>query len=124
VSKNDFIDFAQKNSVASASPDPSIINGAAANAQNMANLVNTATNGMGTVQYSTHETDWVGLYIGLNPATGGLDSYEFPWSHSSYVGFLPPILMSNGSQNNLRTITDQAWGDGQINQPQIVSPTN
>jgi filamentous hemagglutinin len=99
-------------------------NGAAANAQNMTNLVNTATNGMGTVQYSTHETDWVGLYIGLNPATGGLDSYEFPWSHSSYVGFLPPILMSNGSQNNLRTITDQAWGDGQINQPQIVSPTN
>jgi len=99
-------------------------NGAAANAQNMANLVNTATNGMGTVQYSTHATDLVGLYIGFNPSTGGLDSYGFPWSHSSYTGYLSPILMPNGSQNNSRIITDLAWSDGQINQPQVVNPTN
>jgi hypothetical protein len=59
-------------------------NGAAANAQNMANRVNTATNGKGTVYQSTHTTDLVGTSIGSNEPTGGLDSYGFPDSHSSY----------------------------------------
>ena len=99
-------------------------NGAAANAQNMANLVDTATNGMGAVQYSTHATDLVGLYIGFNPATGGLDSYGFPYSHSSYVGFLPPIYLLTGDDNELRIRSDSAWGNGIINTPTIVEPTN
>ena len=90
----------------------------------MANLVNTATNGMGTVQYSTHATDLVGSWIGGNPATGGLDSYSFPDSHSSYFGYLPPEYIQNGDTNKLRILTDKAWGYDQINQPQVVEPTN
>jgi filamentous hemagglutinin len=87
-------------------------NGAAANAQNMANRVNTATNGKGTVYQSTHTTDLVGTSIGSNEPTGGLDSYGFPDSHSSYG--------SNADEKK----TDEAWGDGQKSTTILVSPTN
>lgn len=59
------------------------LNGSAANAQNMANYVNTAARGQGVVMQSTHTSDPVGRLIGANDPTGGVSGSGLA-SHSMY----------------------------------------
>src|SRR5690606_4847813 len=63
-------------------------NGAAANAQRMADRVGQVTGGHGVVLQSTHKDDFVGTLIGGNPPTGGVDS-GFGKAHSNYTANLP-----------------------------------
>lgn len=88
-----------------------IFNGAAANAQRMADRVNTVTSGKGAVMQSTHVDDWVGTLIGGNQASGGINGLGIA-SHSSYGPNAPPS----------RTIP--AWGSGNVSQPVIIQPIN
>jgi len=46
-------------------------NGAAGNAQRAINRVDIITSGQGAVSQATHRMDFVGRWIGGNPATGG-----------------------------------------------------
>ena len=87
-------------------------NGAAANAQQAANLVEIVSGGKGAVQYATHQTDLVPKIVGGNPPTGGNANYGFPESHSSY------------GPNVEDGISDKAWGEGNHSVPVIVTPTN
>ncbi|OBU48943.1 hemagglutinin repeat-containing protein [Stenotrophomonas maltophilia] len=96
-----------------------LFNGAAANAQQTANLVDKLTNGDGAVWQNTHPTDIVGRWhviLGGNPATSEKNGGSFPKSHSAYVGYLP----ADGT--DLRALTDKVWGVGKINQPVRVLP--
>ncbi|TQK06365.1 MULTISPECIES: hemagglutinin repeat-containing protein [unclassified Herbaspirillum] len=97
-------------------------NGAAANAERMANLVDQATGGQGVVYQSTHKNDPVGTMIGGNEATGG-NTTSFPDSHGAYTGYLPPERLTNGDVNPIRLRIDEIWGKGKISTPILVSPT-
>jgi filamentous hemagglutinin len=103
-------------------------NGGAANAQRMADNVDAATGGRVsadevTVRQSTHQNDLVGTVVGGNPTTGGQDTTLLK-SHSSYTGSLPPEFDRNGDRNELRDLTNQAWGDGRISQPVKITPSS
>ena len=74
-------------------------NGAAANADRMAERVNNATSGMGLVRQSTHKDDLVGGVIGGNAPTGGLSS-GFADAHTTYG---PGVKDDN---------SDRVWGPG------------
>jgi filamentous hemagglutinin len=102
------------------------INGGAANAQRMADQVNTATSGAGVVQQATHKNDTVGTLIGGNAATSDANGPDlsFEKSHGSYTGSLPPAMSPNGKPSPTRGITDQAWGDGNTSTPMLVKPIN
>jgi len=56
-------------------------NGAAANAQRMANRVGIITSGQGEVTQATHRMDLVSRIIGKNPAIGGAG---FKGNHTTY----------------------------------------
>lgn len=96
-------------------------NGAAANAQRMADRVDQVTGGQGVVLQSTHKDDFVGTFFGWNTPTGGLDS-SFPNSHGAYTGGLPAEFNLDGSYNGIRELTNKAWGEGEIGRPVIVRP--
>ncbi len=98
-------------------------NGAAANAQRMANQVNIATSGTGVVQQATHKDDLISTVIGGNTATGGVDA-SFVDAHTSYTGSLQPKSLPNDKLNPTREKTDKVWGPGNISTPIIVKPTN
>lgn len=91
------------------------LNGSAGNAQNVQNNLNQITQGQGQgqVYQSTHKDDFVGTLVGGNSATGGID-VPFKDAHSAYTGDLPPVLNADGERNQIRNITDAAWGDGLI----------
>ncbi|MNJ58108.1 hypothetical protein D3C77_537280 [compost metagenome] len=97
-------------------------NGAAANAQRMADRVDQVTGGQGVVLQSTHKDDLVGASIGGNTPTGGLDS-GFIAAHGAYTESLPAQNKPDGSLNETRDLTDSAWGKGKIGLPVIVQPT-
>ncbi len=99
-------------------------NGGAANAQRMADQLNTATSGTGVVQQATHKNDTVGTLIGGNTATSDPNGADlsFEKSHSSYTGSLPPATLPNGKPSPTHGITDQAWGDGKSSAPVLVKP--
>ncbi|WHZ11507.1 MAG: Putative large exoprotein involved in heme utilization or adhesion of ShlA/HecA/FhaA family [Burkholderiaceae bacterium] len=97
-------------------------NGAAANAQAMANLCATASGGGCTVQQSTHQDDPVGTWIGGNPATGGAAGTSMLDAHTNYSGQVPAPFLPNGQPNRERTGVDKTWGSGQYSQPVVVPP--
>lgn len=101
-------------------------NGAAANAQRMADQVNTATSGTGTVQQATHKDDTVGTFVGGNAPTGGRDA-SFMDAHTTYTGSVPtsnsPSDSGNAKEKDLRVETDKVWGEGQFSKPVVVSPS-
>lgn len=67
-------------------------------------------------------SDLVGSVVGGNSTTGGQNT-TFLKSHSSYTGSLPSILSADGKDNPVRQLTDDAWGDGKINQPVKITPS-
>lgn len=93
--------------------DSVTFNGAAANAQRMADRVNTATGGTATVQQATHKNDKIGTVIGGNTPTGGRDASTGA-AHTNYgpgvedsnkrdvwgnyVGSVPVIVPFSGTQ--------------------------
>jgi len=103
-------------------------NGAAANAQEAADLIQVIS-AEGEVFQSTHPTDIVGIWLGGNPATGNENEGSFPKSHSSYTGYLPSpgayiqVGDDKAKRVNLREITDQNWGLGNFSVPVYVPPT-
>lgn len=95
-------------------------NGAAANAQNMANMVDQVTSGKGIVQQSTHVDDWIGNVIGNNPSTGGVDGTGIG-SHSSYRG--NQQLNPTNSQHQEKIDRDNKfWGNDSKSEPVVVIP--
>ncbi|SDR04137.1 hemagglutinin repeat-containing protein [Pseudoxanthomonas sp. CF125] len=98
-------------------------NGAAGNAQEADSLVSKVGNGWGEVSQSTHPTDLVARWIGRNPATAEKNDGSFPKSHSSYTGYLPPLIGVDGKPNDIRKQTDKAWGQGNYSKPVIVEST-
>ena len=86
-------------------------NGGAANAQRMADQVNTATSGTGVVQQSTHKNDTVGTLIGGNAATGGRDDASVMDAHTTYG----PNVSSKDKSN--------VWGNENASAPILVSPS-
>lgn len=98
-------------------------NGAAANAQEAADLIRDIGNGYGQMYQSTHPTDIVGRWLGNNPATGEKNDGRFPGSHSSYTGYLPLPNVSVGKVEDLRAITDKNWGKDNYSVPVRVLPT-
>jgi filamentous hemagglutinin len=100
-----------------------IFNGAAANAERMANAVDQVTGGKGQVMEATHKDDLVGAVVGGNGPVGGTDT-TFLKAHTSYTKDLPPQLTLDGKINPLRSSTDDVWGFGQISKPVLVPPTS
>jgi filamentous hemagglutinin len=100
-----------------------LFNGAAANAERMADRVAIATGGTGQVLQSTHMNDSVGTLLGGNSQTGG-NSINFFDAHGAYIASLPPELNAEGKPNIERKLTDQAWGEGNISTPVLVLPLN
>jgi filamentous hemagglutinin len=86
-------------------------NGAAANAQRMADRVETVTGGTGTVQQSTHKDDLIGTVIGGNAPTGGRDA-SVGAAHTNY-----------GPGVN-EDVKEKVWGNDVGSVPVIVQPTN
>lgn len=104
-----------------------LYNGAAANAQEAANLLLDISDA-GEMFQSTHFTDRIGGWIGRNPATGGKDDGSLLDSHSAYTGYLPPLgtiieVGDTGEYVNLREVTDRHWGEGNHSEPKEVAPT-
>jgi filamentous hemagglutinin len=94
-----------------------LYNGAAANAQEGANLLRDIDDDRGRLSQSTHPTDLVGRWIGLNPPTSERNDGRFPGSHSSYTGGLMPL------GTPIREITDRNWGVGRYSVPRYIPPT-
>lgn len=87
-----------------------IFHGAAANAERMANKINSATNGSGVVMQSTHVDDWVGTMIGGNNPTGGVSGIGIK-SHSTYGPNVKDLEKA-----------DSAWGVGGESVLVVVPP--
>jgi filamentous hemagglutinin len=104
-----------------------LYNGAAANAQEEANLLQDISKA-GKMYQSTHPTDVVGRWIGRNPATGEKNEGFFPPSHSSYTGYEPAVgtIIQVGDDPkkrvDLRNVTDANWGKGKHSTPVYVPP--
>lgn len=92
-------------------------NGAAANAERAAQVLNQATSGQGTLQQATHKNDLVGTVVGGNPETGG-QPIGLLEAHGGYTGYLPDPVVNP----ELRDRTDNVWGPGQISVPVLVLP--
>jgi filamentous hemagglutinin len=98
-------------------------NGGAANAQRMADRVDTVTGGTGQIFEATHPNDWVGNTIGGNATQPG-NPVSFGDAHSLYTGFLPPEKLQNSNEPNpMRVLTNEAWGEGKTSQPVKVAPS-
>lgn len=97
-------------------------NGAAANAQSMANLCASASNGNCVVQQATHIDDLVGKWIGSNPPTGGAEGASILNAHTNYTADVPAPFLPNGQRNPDWAKVDGVWGTGQFSQPVIVLP--
>lgn len=116
---------AQVNAGQSGVPLSSVtFNGAAANAQSMANLCASASNGGCVVQQATHADDPVGRYIGGNSSTGGAEGTSMMDAHTNYTAGVPAPFLPNREVNRERTRVDNVWGPGQFGQPVVVPPTN
>jgi len=80
-----------------------LFNGAAANADRMADRIEQVTGGQGEVWQSTHQNDFVGKLIGGNPVTGG-QAAGFGDAHSHYgpgVDLLDRIDIWGGEQGSI-----------------------
>ncbi|NDV12984.1 hypothetical protein [Crenobacter caeni] len=77
-------------------------NGAAANAERMADIVRSATAGTGLVFQSTHISDPVGAWIGGNSGTGGIPTWDVVGAHGAY-----------GLNVNSATL-NKFWGAGKM----------
>jgi filamentous hemagglutinin len=86
-------------------------NGAAANAQRMADQVNTVTSGTGTVQQATHKDDAIGTAIGGNFQTGGQDASMLD-AHTTYGPNIP-------IEDKIRV-----WGSESGSSSVVISPSN
>jgi filamentous hemagglutinin len=91
--------------------DTVTFNGAAANAQRMADRVNTVTGGAGTVQQATHKDDKIGTFIGGNAQTGGRDASTGA-AHTNYG----PGVNEDKKEN--------VWGNDVGSVSVVVQPTN
>ncbi len=100
--------------------------GAAANAQESADIGYIISGGMSTQYQATHPTDLVGripVILGGNPATGEKNKGSFPASHSAYMQWLPAVgTVINGV--NIRDATDKTWGSGKYSIPVYVPPSD
>jgi filamentous hemagglutinin len=92
-------------------------NGGAANAQRMADRINTVTSGTGVLQQATHKDDTVGTFVGGNAPTGGQDA-SMGAAHTNYgtgvedgtkkdvwgnaVGSVPVIVPSSNDQRGAK----------------------
>ena len=98
-------------------------NGAAANAQDAADLMLKLGDGRAKMWQSTHSSDFVGRWLGGNPATDLFEnSGSFPSSHSAYTGYLPIEGVHIGGKP-IREITDKTWGQGHYSVPVYVPPS-
>jgi len=86
-------------------------NGGAANAQRMADQLNTATSGTGVVQQATHKDDLIGTLVGGNAATGGQDA-SVKDAHTTYG---PNVQTEDKSR---------VWGNEAGSSPGGVTPSN
>jgi filamentous hemagglutinin len=86
-------------------------NGAAANAQRMADRVDTVTGGTGTVLHSTHKDDKIGTVIGGNAPTGGRDA-SVGAAHTNY---------GPGVSEDKK---EMVWGNSVGSVPVVVQPTS
>ena len=86
-------------------------NGAAANAQRMADRIDTVTNGTGVVQQATHKDDTVGTFVGGNAPTGGQDA-TMGAAHTNYGPGVKPKEK------------EEVWGNDVGSVPVVVKPTN
>ncbi|KTG17131.1 MULTISPECIES: hemagglutinin repeat-containing protein [unclassified Guyparkeria] len=100
-----------------------LFNGAAANAQRMADRIDTVTRGMGEVRQNTHQSDLIGIIFGANPPSGGKPA-ALGDAHGAYFKDLPPKFLTDGSESPMRRQTDRVWGAGQIGQPILVYPSS
>jgi filamentous hemagglutinin len=98
-------------------------NGAAANAQRMADRADIAISGQGKeiVRQATHPSDPIGIVIGGNEPQSGL-SVPFLTAHGSYSKDPPLENNEDGVKNRLKGFTDQAWGKDRMNAPINVAP--
>ena len=98
--------------------------GTATNVQRYANQL--FINGSGRAYSAVHQSDFVGIPIGGNPATGG--TCWLCYSHSSYYYERPPaLIMVNGVLDINPVYVDyvKKWGntDSKASQPKYVAPT-
>jgi filamentous hemagglutinin len=99
--------------------------GAAANAQESADLGYVLSGGLSKQYQATHPTDLVGRLPGIlggNPATGEKNEGSFPSSHSAYTKQTPPDGTFIGGVN-MRELTDNTWGVGNYSVPVYVPPS-
>ena len=102
-----------------------LFNGAAANAEKTADVIDQLSKGDAQMWEATHPTDLVGhvpLVLGGNVPTTTWPGGSFPDSHGSYIRWLaPPGTMVGGV--DVRALTDASWGPGQVSVPVRVLPT-
>nr|WP_284047542.1 hemagglutinin repeat-containing protein [Guyparkeria hydrothermalis] len=100
-----------------------LFNGAAANAQRMADRIDTVTRGLGEVHQNTHQSDLIGIIFGANASSGGKPA-TLGDAHGSYFKDLPPKFLTDSSENPMRRQTDRVWGPGKTGQPILVNPSS
>ncbi|WP_169303638.1 hemagglutinin repeat-containing protein [Guyparkeria sp. SB14A] len=100
-----------------------LFNGAAANAQRMADRIDTVTRGLGEVHQNTHQSDLIGIIFGANASSGGKPA-TLGDAHGSYFKDLPPKFLTDGSENPMRRQADRVWGPGKTGQPILVNPSS
>ena len=98
--------------------------GTATNVQRYANQL--FINGSGRAYSAVHQSDFVGIPIGGNPATGG--TCWLCYSHSSYYYDMPPETITVGGEtkeNPAYIDYVKKWGstDSKASQPKYVAPT-
>jgi filamentous hemagglutinin len=99
--------------------------GAAANAQESADIGYVISGGNSMQYQATHATDLVGKVpwiLGGNPPTGEKNGGKFPASHSAYTQSAPPVGTFIGGIN-MRELTDRTWGPGKYSEPVQVPPS-
>ncbi len=101
--------------------DSVLFNGAAANAQRMANRIDNVTGGAGDVRHNTHINDLVGTFFGKNQPTAGIES-DFGNAHGSYFKDPPPRLLPNGEKNPANKLYIETWGTSQPLKPRKIHP--
>lgn len=104
-----------------------LFNGAAANAQEAADLLQRISE-TGKMFQSTHVKDRVGTWIGRNEGTGGEKDVSSLESHSAYTSYLPPpeTIIKVGNKNKYFDISDivrKNWGKGGYSEPKRVLPS-
>lgn len=98
-----------------------LFNGAAANAERMADRIRNVTDGKGEVMQNTHLNDYVGIIFGGNSTTGGIETL-FGNAHRAYFKDIPPRRLSNGERNPAHQLFLETWGSSQPIDPIKVKP--